>query len=123
MLFNMLTGFALLALSGMMFWAGSNAWGAATVRSFIERWFLEGKSLMDQKASHATEVKFLRWPLLVAAVTTVIPFTAVWQDAVIVLVLTALYYVVRILQAIYRFFTHRADREEHELKKAKGEAK
>lgn len=122
MLFNMLVGFALLLLSGTMFWAGSNAWGSSLIRSFIERWFLGGKPLMDKNARHATEVRFLRWPLMVAAVTTVIPFTAVWQDAIIVLALTALYYLVRIMQAVARYFSHRAAREEYELKKAKGEA-
>lgn len=123
MIFNMLIGFCLLALSGAMFWAGSNTWGAATVRGFIERWFLEGKPLMDPTARHATEVTFLRWPLLVAAITTVIPFTAAWQDIVVVLGLTALYYIVRIVNAVARMFTARAEREEFKLQKLKGNAK
>jgi hypothetical protein len=123
MLFNMVVGFALLIISGTMFWAGSNRWGAAKIRGFIEKYFLGGKALMDPQARHATEVTFLRWPLLVAAVTTVFPFTQAWQDIVVVLGLTALYYLVLTVKAFWRVVTARAAREEYRLKKLKGETK
>ncbi len=123
MVFNMLIGFGLLALSGVMFWAGSNWWGAAKIRGFIERRFLGGGSLMDKSAPYATEVQFLRWPLLVTAVTTVIPFTLIWQDALIAFCLLVLYYIALWAKALWRWTTARAEREELRLKKLKGNAK
>lgn len=128
-LFNMLIGLGLLAISGMMFWAGSAGWGSAFIRQYIQTRFLGGKDLMDPTATYATEIRFLRWPLLVAALTTVIPMTMFAQDIEILLIYVVGYLIVRllmlaidILKSVKRFFTAKADREEHHLSKLKGKS-
>ena len=82
--------------------------------------------MLDPNAPYATELSYLRWPLLVAALTTVIPMTMFSQDIEIVLVYSVGYLVVRalmlvidVLKGIKRFFTAKAEREEHTLKRLK----
>ena len=126
-LFNMFIGLGLLAISGMMFWARGMGWGSATVRRFIENRFLGGKDMTDPTAPYATELVYLRWPLLIAALTTVIPMTMFSQDIWIVLVYSVGYLLVRtlmliieILKGVKRWFTAKAEREEYALKRLKG---
>lgn len=128
--FGGLVGVFLLLMSGAILWSGTSFVGATAIRSFIERRFLGGKDLHDPNARYAKDVKLLGFPLLVTALTTVIPMTNFMFDAKLLLLYASVYLVITIGYWLYQGGKHAvrllkasADIAEHESAKLKSKPK
>jgi hypothetical protein len=104
--FGGLVGVFLLLVSGAILWSGTSFIGAAAIRSFIERRFLGGKDLHDPNARYAKDVKLLGVPLLVTALTTIIPMTNFVLDAKLLLLYASVYLVITIGYWLYQGGKH-----------------
>jgi hypothetical protein len=101
-----LIGILLLLISGAILWSKTEGIGARAIRSFIERRFLGGRDLHDPNARYAKDVTLLGLPLLVTALTTIIPMTTVMFDAKLLLLYGAIYLVITIGYWLYQGGKH-----------------
>mgnify|MGYP000025147590 CR=1 FL=1 len=104
--FGSVVGVFLLAISLIILWSKTELIGAGRMRSFIERRFLGGRDLHDPNARYAKDVSLLGVPLLVTALTTLLPMTNFLVDARVLLFYAFVYLVITVGYWLYQGGKH-----------------
>lgn len=105
---SIIVGIVLLVISTPVLWVRYEFWGSKRLQSWIERTFLHEQDLFDRDATYAATVFWLQWPAFVTALTTVLPFTMILHDLIVLLVAIVLLLICHVLWWIGRFFKTKA---------------